>query len=64
MNLQLKVSSIVCSGCIDTITKAIKEVDPDAIVDADTQTKLVNIKTNKSSEAIARAIVAVGHQIS
>ncbi|MGL5872128.1 MAG: heavy-metal-associated domain-containing protein [Xenococcaceae cyanobacterium] len=64
MNLQLKVSSIVCSGCIDTITKAVKDVDPDAIVDADTQTKLVKIETNKPSEAIEQAIVAVGHQIS
>jgi copper chaperone len=63
MTLQLKVSSIACSGCVDTITKAVKEIDPAAIVNADTETKLVNIETSKPSEAIEQAIVAVGHQI-
>ena len=32
MTLQLKVPSMACSACAETITKAIKAVDPKAIV--------------------------------
>jgi copper chaperone CopZ len=39
MTLQLKIPSIACSGCVDTITKAVQKLDADAIVNADTQTK-------------------------
>jgi copper chaperone len=63
MTLDLKVSSIACSGCIDTITKAIHEIDSTAIVNGDTQTKLVKIETNQSQDAIVSAITAVGHSV-
>jgi copper chaperone len=63
MTLDLKVSSIVCSGCIDTIIKAIKEIDSNAIVNGDTQTKVVKIETSQSQDAIVSAITAVGHSV-
>jgi copper chaperone len=63
MTLNLKVSSIVCSGCVDTITKAVKEIDSNAIISADPQTKLVKIETNQSQDAIISAITAVGHSV-
>jgi copper chaperone len=63
MTLQFKVSSMACSACGDTITKAIKEVDPTATVQAEPKTKLVEIETQASSEAIAEAITAAGYTV-
>ncbi|MEH1872140.1 MAG: heavy-metal-associated domain-containing protein [Nostoc sp.] len=47
MTLQLKVPNMACSACGDTITKAVKSVDPTATVQADPKTKivLVGVKT-------------------
>jgi copper chaperone len=49
--------------CGDTITKAIKEVDLTATVQADPKTKLVEIETQTSSKAIAIAITAAGYTV-
>lgn len=63
MTLQLKVPKMACSACVETITKAVKVVDPAAIVQADPKTKLVNIETQASESAIARAIAAAGYPV-
>lgn len=39
MTIQLKVPRIACSACVNTVTKAIKTVDANATVDADTKKK-------------------------
>ncbi|MGL5833752.1 MAG: heavy-metal-associated domain-containing protein, partial [Waterburya sp.] len=39
MTLQLKVPNMACSACGDTITKAIKAIDPVATVQTDFKTK-------------------------
>ncbi len=61
MTLQLKVPKIACSACVNTVTKAVKTVDPTAKVEADTKTKLVNIETQQSETAIKEAIAAAGY---
>jgi copper chaperone len=63
MTLQLKVPNMACSACGDTITKAIKEVDPAATVRTDPKTKLVEIETQASSDAIAQVITAAGYTV-
>lgn len=37
MTVQLKVPSMACSACSDTVTKAVKAIDPTASVQADLQ---------------------------
>jgi copper chaperone len=64
MKLQLTVPSIVCSGCVDTVTKAIKAVDPAASVTGDPTTKIVEVETEQSQEKLVEAIVATGHTVS
>ncbi len=39
MALQLTVPNMACSACGDTITKAIKVIDPNAMVQADPKTQ-------------------------
>jgi copper chaperone len=54
---------MACSACGDTITEAIKQIDPKAVVKTDPTTKLVEIETQVSSETIAQAIVAAGYTV-
>ncbi|MGL5921804.1 heavy-metal-associated domain-containing protein [Chroococcidiopsis sp.] len=63
MSLQLKVPSIVCDGCAETITKAVKSVDADAQVDVDVSAKTVKVEGVQSEESIKQAITATGHTV-
>jgi copper chaperone len=63
MALELKVPSIACSGCIDTITKAVIELDSSASVKGDVQGKSVSVETTASEDAVKEAIVKTGHTV-
>jgi copper chaperone len=63
MSLQLKVPSIVCEGCAETITKAIKSVDANAQVDVDISAKTVKVDGTQSEDSIKQAIAATGHTV-
>ena len=64
MKLQLKVPEMTCGGCVNTITKAIKTVDANAIVQGDPQTKIVSVETQAPETAIKAAIAQVGYPAS
>jgi len=61
MTLQLKVPDIACSACVDTVTEAVKSVDPTAQVEADPKTKLLRVETQQSETAIKAAIANAGY---
>ncbi|MCU0517529.1 MAG: heavy-metal-associated domain-containing protein [Oscillatoria sp. Prado101] len=63
MALKLKVPSMVCEGCVETVTKAIKTVDSDAGVNVDLEKKTVSVESQVSEESIKQAIVATGHTV-
>jgi len=63
MAIQLKVPSIVCSGCADTITKAIKNYESQADVQVDVEQKIVTVKNKASEESIKQVITATGHTV-
>lgn len=63
MNIQLTVPNMACSACSDTITKAVKALDPGATVQADTKTKQVMIATQASETAIKQAITNAGYTV-
>ena len=63
MAILLNVPSIVCSGCGDTITKAIKTVDSGATVNVDVAAKTVTVEAQASQESISQAVVAKGHTV-
>jgi copper chaperone len=64
MKLQLKVPGISCGGCVSTVTKAIKAVDANAIVQGDPQTKTVLVETQSSEATIKAAIAKAGYPAS
>ncbi|MBD2344373.1 heavy-metal-associated domain-containing protein [Anabaena subtropica] len=61
MTIQLTVPNMACSACANNITNAVKTVDADAIVQADPQTKLVNVETQASETSIKDALAAAGY---
>lgn len=63
MTLELTVSNMACSACSETITKAIKAVDPVATVQTDPKTKLVNLETRASESVIKQAITDAGYTV-
>jgi copper chaperone len=63
MTLELTVPNMACSACGETITKAVKAIDPGATVQADPKTKLVNIDTQAPEAAVKEAIAAAGYTI-
>jgi len=64
MALQLKVPDIACAACVDTVTQAVKSVDPLAQVNADPKTKLVQVETQQPETAIREAIANAGYPAS
>ena len=63
MTITLKVPSIACSGCADTITKAIAGQKPEAKVSVDVEAKMVTVDTDASTEMIKEIITEVGHTV-
>lgn len=63
MTLELTVPNMACSACSETITKAIHALDPNAAVQADPKTKLVNIETQASETDIKQAITNAGYTV-
>lgn len=63
MTLEMKVTSMVCEGCVETVSKTIKKVDHAAKVTIDLPTKVVKVETQVSETAIKEAIEATGHEV-
>ncbi|BAQ66085.1 heavy metal transporter [Geminocystis sp. NIES-3709] len=61
--MNITVPSIACEVCANTIAKAIKNCDPDAIVNVDVTTKVVEIDTQKTLDEMKKVIIEVGHSI-
>ncbi|MDW8422003.1 MAG: ATP-dependent sacrificial sulfur transferase LarE [Pseudanabaenaceae cyanobacterium SKYGB_i_bin29] len=63
VTMELSVPSIVCEGCVDTITKAIKNLDPQAEVTADLERKTIAVQTTASLDDLRTAITNTGHTV-
>ena len=61
MILQLTVSKLACSACVNTINSAIQKIDANATVKADTKTKTISVETQASETAIKEALASVGY---
>ena len=61
MTIELKVPDMACGACAKAITEAIHQLDDQAAVTADTQTKEVKIETQVSESSVRNAIAAAGY---
>ncbi|ACB49833.1 putative heavy metal transport/detoxification protein [Crocosphaera subtropica ATCC 51142] len=63
MTITLKVPSIACGACANTITKAIEGQKPEAKVSVDVDSKIVTVETDASTETIKEIISEAGHTV-
>jgi len=58
--MQFHIENMTCGGCARGVTRAIQDVDPDAIVTADPPTKLVKVETTTPQNLIISALEKAG----
>ena len=58
--IELTINDMTCGGCVASITRVVKGLDPNATVDADVAAKRVKISSAIKSEAVIAAISSAG----
>lgn len=58
--IELTINDMTCGGCVASITRVVKGLDPNASVDADVAAKRVKISSVIKSEAVIAAISDAG----
>lgn len=58
--IELTINDMTCGGCVASITRVVKGLDPSATVDADVASKRVRIDSTINSEAVFAAISTAG----
>lgn len=58
--MNLHIENMTCGGCARGVTKAIKDVDPDANVMTDPPNRLVKIETTAAQDDIVSALNNAG----
>lgn len=59
--IEFTVQDMTCGSCVRHITNAVTELDPQAEVDVDLETKQVSIESSQSLEALRAKIAAAGY---
>ena len=59
--IDLTISDMTCGGCVASITRVVKGLDPDASIDADVAARRVRITSLIDSEALVAAIENAGY---
>ena len=63
MNQNFTVSGMTCGHCEKAVTRAIKQVDPQAEVRIDRSKNLVEVQSQQAREALAKAISEEGYAV-
>jgi len=61
--MEFIIPEMDCGGCVAAITRAVRELDPTARVDADLETKKVSIEAKVAPEQLRDAIELAGFTI-
>jgi copper chaperone len=59
--ITLKVPDMSCGHCAGVITKALRQLDPDAEVGFDMHNHLVQVETPKQSDSVLAALADAGY---
>jgi len=59
--IELIVDDMTCGGCVASITRVVKSLDPDAKVDANVETRRVSIDSVTDTDAVVAAIANAGY---
>ena len=56
------VPKMSCGGCVNTIKKAIMQLDQNAFIEVDLASRKVNVKSDISEEVITEAMSDAGYK--
>ena len=59
--MEFEIKNMSCGHCVGVITKAVKQLDSAATVDADVASKIVKVGSNQSREALTAALAEAGY---
>lgn len=63
MNQTFTVTGMTCGHCEKAVTRALKQVDPQAEVKIDRSRNLVEVQSQQPREALAKAIAEEGYNV-
>ena len=58
--MQFHVEEMMCGGCAKSVTKAITDLDKNATVETDPQSRTVKVETSASQAAVQKALAEAG----
>lgn len=58
--IELTINDMTCGGCVASITRVVKGLDPNATVDANVESRQVRINSQTDTEAVVAAIANAG----
>jgi copper chaperone len=64
MNQTFQVTGMTCGHCEKAVTRAIKQVDPQAEVKIDRSLNKVDVQSQQPRESLAKAIAEEGYAVS
>lgn len=59
--IELTINDMTCGGCVASITRVVKGLDPNATVAANVDSKRVTIESPIDTEAVVAAIANAGY---
>lgn len=59
----LIIPDMACGACSETITQAIKAIDPSAEVNSDLSSKALQVNASVNEDSITQAIVQAGYTV-
>ncbi len=60
--LKFTVPDMSCDHCVGAVTKALKDVDANAVVAVDLDTKIVTVSSEANAEKIGAALSKAGYE--
>lgn len=60
-DLLMRVEGMTCDGCAEAVRRAIRRLDPEAVVEVDRAHERVAIRTKAQSLAVAEALTRAGY---
>jgi copper chaperone len=61
-DLLMQVDGMTCQGCVNSVTKAIRRLDPGAKVEVDLEHGRVHVVTKAQSIEVAQALSTAGYE--
>ena len=59
--IQFNIPQMTCGHCVKAVTEAVKEVDPQAVVQVDLASKQVSVESKAGREKIVESLSEAGY---